>query len=312
MYLDLVIIGAGPAGIAACLYASRQKLNFVCISKDIGGLANYIPNIGTYLGYHYLSGYDLVKKFQEHMKDYEVNVRFEGVEEIKKTNNEFMIRTDAASYVAKAVIITTGRRFKWLNVPGEKEFEGKGVSHCAACDGPLFKDKSVAVIGGGKSGLLSSLYMMKYVKRIHIFEFGPKLGGIETWRKAIELAPNIDAHVNAEITEIFGDETVKGIRVKEGNVDKTYLIDGVFVEIGYSPNTDMVKDLVKLDDRGYIVIDKNNMSSVPGIFAAGDITDVIDKQVVIAVGDGSKAALAAQRFIEHATTSTTEQSIIPK
>src|SRR3972149_7298152 len=158
--LDLVIIGLGPAGIAAALYAARQNLDFVAVSKDVGGMTNYIPDIETYLGYHYISGFELVTKFREHLKDFKVKTRLdEEVLSIERIRGGFLVVTDRGKYETKTVVVTAGRRFKHLDVPGEEEFINKGVSHCAVCDGPLFKGKTVAVIGGGRSGLLSTLFI---------------------------------------------------------------------------------------------------------------------------------------------------------
>ena len=294
---DLVIIGAGPAGLAASLYAARQKLNFVTISKDVGGLANLIPQLDTYLGFHYVSGYGLITKFQEHVKDYKVNIKAEEVKRISKKGRFFVVHTDKATYETKTIIIASGRKFKKLKIKGEKEFEGKGLSHCAACDGPLFKDKIVAVIGGGRSGLLSTLFMSKIAKKIYLIEIKPKLGGIEHWRNVVQSMKNVKIMTSAKTIEVLGNKFVTGIKVKQKNKIKLLKVGGVFVEVGYMPNVDFAGGLIKLNKRREIITDNQNRTSVPGIFVAGDVSDIWEKQVAVAVGEGTKALMAAYVYL---------------
>jgi len=297
---DLVVIGLGPSGIAAALYAARQNLDCLAISKDIGGLANVIPDIETYLGYHYVSGYELINRFREHLTDYKVKMKLEEeVLLIEKSKKGFVVVTEKGKYETRAVIVATGRRFKHLKVPGEAEFINKGVSHCAACDGPLFKGKTVAVIGGGRTGLLSTLYIMKMMKKIYLIELGPELGRFPIWREAVNKAKNVEVMTNTLTLEILGDQIVTGIKIQKDGKQKIIPVEGVFVEIGYDNNTEFLRSVeVKLNDRGEIIIDKLNRTNVPGIFAAGDCTDILMKQVVVAVGEGAKAALSAIEYLE--------------
>jgi len=302
---DLVVIGLGPAGIAACLYAARQNLNFIAISKDIGGMTNFIPDIETYLGYHYLSGFDLVNKFKEHLKNLKVKTKIdEEVRDIKKMKDMkmkdgFVVVTNKGKYETKAILLAAGRSFKHLNVPGEKEFINKGVSHCAACDGPLFKGKTVAIIGGGKSGLLSALYLMKMMKKIYLIEVQSGLRGFPLWIDVVKKARNVTTMTNTKTLEILGDQSVNGIKVEKDGKQKVISVDAVFVEIGYDSNIDFLKNLgIRLNNRGEIVIDKENRTNIPGIFAAGDCTDIMEKQVIVATGEGAKAALATLEYLE--------------
>ncbi len=296
--LDLVIIGAGPSGIAASLYAARNRLNFVTLSKDVGGLTNIIPKIDTYLGMHYVSGFDLILKFQDHLKDYKVNLKTEAVKEVKKKGRMFIVKTDKNEYETKVIIIASGRKFKKLHIKGEKEFEGKGLSHCAACDGPLFKGKTVAIIGGGKSGLLATLFMSSIAKKIYLIEIKPHLGGIEHWREAVKKMKNVEIMTNTKTLEILGDKFVNGIKVQQDRKKHALHVEGVFVEIGYEPNTDFVKGFVKLNKRNEIIANKQNETNVKGIFATGDVTDIWEKQVVVAVGEGAKALLSAYVYLK--------------
>lgn len=302
MVYDLVIIGAGPAGISAALYAARQKLNFLVVTKDIGGLANFVPSLKTYLGIYYISGYNLIKKFTEHMKNFQVPVREnEGVAKIKSIKNGFSIITDKNEYKTKSVIIASGRRFKRLGIKGETKLENKGLSYCAACDGPLFRNKTVAIIGGGRSGLFSALYMLSIAKKIYLIEKEANIkeeGGVREVAKVVKNNKKVEILTATDTKEIIGDKFVNAVKIFRNGKPELIKIDGVFVEIGYEPNTDFAKDLVELNNRGEIIIDKNNMSDVPGIFAAGDVTDLHDKQVVVAVGEGAKATLSAITYLE--------------
>ncbi len=301
---DLIIIGAGPAGISAALYAARQKLNFLVLTEDIGGLANFVPSLKTYLGIHYISGYDLVSKFKEHLKDFKVPLKTgTDVKEIRKLKKGFLIKTNKGEYESKAVIISSGRRFKKLEIKGEKEFEGKGLSFCAACEGPMFRDKTVAIIGGGRSGLFSCLFMLSLAKKIYLVEKEDRIkesGGLREVTRIIKSNPKVEIVTGAYPKEIIGNRFVNSIKIVENNRDKILKVDGVFVEIGYEPNTNFLKNLVKLNDRKEIIIDKTNMSSMKGIFAAGDVTDIPEKQVIVSVGEGAKAVLSAILFLEGA------------
>ncbi len=308
---DLIIVGGGPAGIAACLYAARQKMNFVLVTKDIGGLANFIPQVETYLGYYYLSGFDLMKKFEEHLKNFKTNLRNnEIVEKIDKTKGGFVITTDKGNYFGRAVIIASGRRFKKLDVSNEEKFENKGVSYCAACDGPLFKGKTVAVIGGGRSGLLSTLFIKDMMKKVYLIEIQSQLGGTEAWRQAVKKANNIQIILKAKTKKFLGNEKINGLEMEVNGKEKILNVDGIFVEIGYTPNTDFVKNLVKLNDRGEIVVDKENRTNVMGIFAAGDCTDIREKQVIVSAGEGAKALLSALAYLGAAEKTAQDQSMM--
>ena len=302
MVYDLIIIGAGPAGISAALYAASQKLNFLVLTKDIGGLANFVPELKTYLGIYYVHGYELVKKFREHLKEFNVPLK-EGidVQELRQGKKGFTVKTNKGDYESKVVIIASGRKFKKLGVSGEKEFEGKGLSFCAACEGPLFKDKNIAIIGAGRSGLFSCLFMLSMAKKIYLIEKEKEIkesGGLKEAAKIARNSPKIEILTGAETKEIMGNRFVNSIKIVKNKKEKILKVDGVFVEIGYEPNTGFAKNLIELNNRGEVIIDKKNMSDVPGIFAAGDVTDLHEKQVIVAVGEGAKAVLSAILYLE--------------
>ncbi len=299
---DLIIVGAGPAGMSAALYAARQKLSFLLITKSIGGLANYVPSLKNFLGIHYITGYDLVKKFQEHLKEFGIPIK-EGIDvgKITQIKGGFKVKADGQEFETKSVIVASGRRFKMLGVKGESKFEGKGLSLCTACDGPLFKNKTIAIIGGGRTGLYSTLFMLSVAKKIYILERENEIkeqGAIKEVAKIVKGAKNVEIITGAETREIFGEKFAKGIKYVKAKKEKSLEVDGIFVAIGYEPNTEFVKDLAELNNRGELIIDKNNMSDIPGLFAAGDCTDLHEKQVVVSVGEGAKATLSAIMYLE--------------
>lgn len=298
MIYDLIIIGAGPAGMAAALYAARQNLNSILVTKDIGGLANYVPELKTYLGYYYLTGYDLIEKFKEHLSHYNVNIKMDEVKKINKQRNFFEVKTKDNKYNAKTLIISAGRRFKKLDVPQEDKYLGKGLSLCTACDGPLFKDKVVAVVGGGRSGLFATLFLLKLAKKIYLIEKDRHLktsGGLKHIADMLEKNKKVKIILNANVTGIKGNNFVNAIVF---NKNKELEVEGVFVEVGYVPNTEFVKHLVKTNDRGEIIVDEEGRTSCKGIFAAGDITNIKEKQVMVSCGEGTKSLLSALTYLE--------------
>ena len=298
---DLIIIGAGPAGMSASLYAARQKLNFLLISKNIGGLANYVPSLKNFLGIHYITGYDLVKKFQDHIKDFKVPIKTDiEVKKITQIKGGFKIKADGQEFETKSVIIASGRRFKRLGVKGENEYEGKGVSLCTACDGPLFKGKTIAIVGGGRTGLYSTLFMLSVAKKIYILEKNEikEEGAIKEVARIVKSSKNVEIITGADTKEILGNNFANKIKYIKGKKEYGLDVEGVFIAIGYEPNTEFVRDLVELNNRGEIIIDKNNMADIPGLFSAGDCTDLHEKQVVVSVGEGAKATLSAIMYLE--------------
>lgn len=306
---DLIIIGCGPAGMASALYAARQKLNFLLIGKDIGGLANYIPHVETYLGYHYLSGFELVEKFREHLESFKMNHVYAQVNKISKAKM-FTAHTDKGDYRAKALLIATGRKSKKLGIPGEEQFASKGVSYCTVCEGPLFRNKDIAIIGGGRSGLLSTLFVKDFAKKIYLIEAQKHLGGTSSWRNSVKKIRNVKVLTSTKPVKIIGDRMVSGLEIK-GKKHETLKVGGVFIEVGYSANTGFAKGVIRLNSRQEIVVDKENATSVPGIFAAGDCTDIQEKQVVVSVGEGAKALLSVLKYLGfHEKASTHLQSIM--
>jgi len=296
---ELIIIGAGPAGITAAVYAARKKMNFLVITQDIGGQAAWSGDIENYTGYQFVTGPELVSKFEEHMRKYSIDTR-EGEEtiDLEKAGDVIRVKTSKAVYEAKAVIIASGKVSRELGVPGEKEYKNKGLTYCATCDGPLFAGKDVAVIGGGNSALDAALQLMKIARRVYIINNTPKLGGDPVMREKVEAGPAVTVCNDSTVTAITGAKMVSGIRITRNGKAESIPVEGIFIEIGLVPNSGFARGLDK-NQHGEIRINCKNETSLAGVFAAGDVTDVPEKQIIIAAGEGSKAALAAFKYISH-------------
>jgi len=294
---DLIIIGAGPAGITASVYAARKKLDFLVISLDVGGQAAWSGDIENYTGYQFITGPELAQKFQEHMLKYGTALKEnEAVLEVKKNNGIILVKTNKSDYQAKSVIIASGKRSKELGVVGEREFKNHGLTYCATCDGPLFMGKDVAVIGGGNSALDATLQLMRIAKHIFVINNTDSLEGDAIMFQKAQAANNVTILNNYQVSAILGDKFVRAIRVKHQGQEKELAVEGVFVEIGLIPNSGFLKDVQK-NAQNEINIDLYNQTNVPGIFAAGDVTNVLEKQIIIAAGEGSKAALSVFRYL---------------
>ena len=299
---DLIIIGAGPAGITAAIYAARKRLDLLVITKNIGGQTLLSPDVENYLGYHYLSGNELVKRFEEHMRDYKIEVIKEGVRNIEKSGGVVKVTTDKNSYKARTLIIASGKSYKKLDIPGEREFLGKGISYCATCDAPLFAEKDVAIIGGGNSTLSTCLQLIKIANKIYIINIAPDLTGDEIMREKVEQNKNVAIFNNSKLLEIAGDRFVTGITIETDGEKQKLDVQGVFVEIGLVPNVRFAGIIRKnMDDEIMITRNtemyKENITNIKGVFAAGDVTDVPEKQIIVAAGEGAKAALAVANYL---------------
>ncbi|MBI2547302.1 MAG: FAD-dependent oxidoreductase [Candidatus Aenigmarchaeota archaeon] len=295
---DLIIIGCGPAGLAAAIYAARQKLDFCVISKDIGGQTNINTYpIENYLGYHYITGVELEQKFEEHLKDFNVDIKSEEIKKIAQIKNGFNIATSSSMYFTKALLVASGRVNQTLNVPGELDFQGRGVSFCAHCDGPLFKNKVVAVIGGGRSGLDSASQLVNLASKVYLVELSGEIKHLGPTMEYVKNNPKIEILTKTKPLEISGDQVVRGITVSQNGKERKMNVDAVFVNIGYKPSTEFLKGVVKMNERDEIIIDKNNHTSISGIFAAGDCTVIGEKQVSVAAGEGAQAFIAASEYL---------------
>ena len=263
---DLIIIGAGPAGITASVYAARKMINSLVITRDIGGQAAWSGDIENYTGYQFITGPELADKFEEHMRKYNITVKEnEVVRDLKKDNDAIGIVTDKNRYEARAVIIASGKRTKKLNVRGEEEFMNHGLTYCATCDAPLFSGREVVVVGGGNSALDAVLQLTKIAKHIYLININATLGGDAIMRDKIENDEKVSVFNKSLILEIFGDKFVKGIKVKHQDKEEVLAVGGVFVEIGLIPNSEFATGLEK-NQFGEIKINSYNETiiAIPG------------------------------------------------
>lgn len=297
-YFDLIIAGAGPAGITAGVYAARKGIKFLMITDDIGGQTLLSADVENYTGYQFITGVELVAKFEEHLKQFNVELKTgDPVRRISRAEHGlFLLETKESSFLAKSVIIASGRRSNPLNVKGEESYRNKGVSYCTTCDGPLFTKKTVAVIGGANSALDAALQMVNIAQKIYLININPELGGDFIMRKNVEESLKIEIFNNARMQEIIGGRFVRKIRFQQNGEIRELDVDGVFVEIGSIPNSEMI-DFVEKNSKMEIKVDSLNRTNVAGIFAAGDVTDVPEKQIIVAAGEGAKAVLGVSRYL---------------
>ncbi len=294
---DLIIIGAGPAGITASVYAARKKLNFLVISLDIGGQAAWSGDIENYTGYQFITGPELAQKFQEHLQKYQIVLKEdEVVLELKKSGTVVRLKTNKSEYVARAVIIASGKRSKELGVVGEKEFKNRGLTYCAICDGPLFSGKVVAVIGGGNSALDAVLQLIKIAQKIYLINSAPELFGDAIMCQKVETETKVTILNHSQVMAVLGERFVQSIKISSNGKELMLAVQGVFVEVGLTPNVNFAQDLEK-NELQELKIDVNNQTNIAGIFAAGDVTNVAEKQIIIAAGEGAKACLSASRYL---------------
>ncbi len=303
MDYELIIIGGGPAGITAGIYAARQKLNTVLITKSFGGqLNNKAVAVENYPGFEKISGLELIQRFENHLKKQEIEIKIDEVAKIeKKTGNFLIITKNKQKIESRAVIVASGGDPRPLEVPGEKEFVGRGVSYCVLCDGQFFKDKPVAVIGGGNAGFEAAIFLSNIAKKIYILESSPQIRAFADNQEKIKKTGKAEIIINAVLKKIKGDKFVKSIIYQNmiAKELKTLEVKGVFVEIGNQPATSFVKDLVDFNERDEIKVDfENFQTKTPGLFAAGDVNLGKFKQIVTAAGEGAKAALAAYDYLK--------------
>ncbi|MDP2820599.1 MAG: FAD-dependent oxidoreductase [bacterium] len=307
---DLIIVGTGPAGISAAIYAFRKNMDFLLIGSEKGGLASRAILIENYPGFLEISGSELVEKFFEHLKKFQIKPLEREITKIEKKNGGFELTDNEKEiFKSKAVLIASGSKPRILNVKGEKEFLGKGVSYCVTCDGPLFKNKKVGVIGGGNSGFSAALWLVSYCSKVYVFEGSDKPRADESVQEQAK-EKGVITIINSEIKEIkgsprFGEAGGKFVKsiVFENKLKKELEeieIDGIFVEIGYIPTSFFVGDLADYNERGEIKVDLSNFQTkTPGLFAAGDVIDFPFKQIIIAAGQGASATLSIYKFLEN-------------
>lgn len=298
---DLMIIGGGPAGLAASVYAARKQLKTLLLTADIGGQINTTLGIENYLGYQFIEGPELISKFETQVDQFPIDQKIgDKVSKLSKIRGGFEALSEAGDkYQAGAVILATGKKPRKLNVPGEAELAGRGVSYCAICDGPVFAGQRVAVVGGGNSAVEAVLDLVKIAEHVDMVSLTP-LTGDPVLTDQLKDAKNLVIFIEHQTEEIKGKDLVGGIIIKDikSGEKKQLDVTGVFIEIGLVPNSDVVKDLVRLNKWGEVVVTPDNETSVPGLYAAGDVTNVPEKQIIVAAGEGAKAALQAHRYLQ--------------
>lgn len=299
---DVTVVGSGPAAVSAAIYAARKGLNVAMIGVKIGGQVLDTNEIENIIGTVLTTGAKFAETLEKHLKEHEIAFK-EGhlVKEIKEDGkNKILVTDDGKSYKTKTVIVATGAKPRSLNIPGEAEYVGKGVHYCSTCDGPFYKGLDVAVIGGGNSGVEAALDLSGIAKSVTLIEFMPELKADKVLQEKLAEQPNVKTILNSATVKVNGNEFVESIvyKSRETDEEKILNVEGMFVEIGLSPRSEVVKDLVETNKIGEIVINpENNSTSVAGIFAAGDVTNIRQKQIIIAMGEGAKAALGAFEYL---------------
>lgn len=300
---DILIIGGGPAGSSAAIYSARKGIRTGIVAERFGGQVMDTLGIENFISVKATEGPKLVTALEEHVKEYEVDImNLQRAKSIQKNDENALFEVElenGGKLKSKSVIVATGARWKELNIPGEKEFKGKGVAYCPHCDGPLFKGKHVAVIGGGNSGVEAAIDLANIVGHVTLFEFAPELKADDILQKRLYSLSNVDVVLNAQTLEVLGADKVNSMIYldRKTNEKKTISLEGIFIQIGLLPNTDFVKNTVDLSKFGEIIIDGHGQSSLPGLFAAGDVTTVPYKQIIIALGEGAKASLGAFDYL---------------
>jgi alkyl hydroperoxide reductase subunit F len=298
---DTIIVGGGPAALSAAVYAARKQMNVLLVSRDIGGQIAYTASIDNYLGLPGISGEDLKEQFMFHAEAYPIAESIgANVVMVALDNKIFLVKTDdEKTFKGRSVIFCTGKEYRRLGVPGEDRFIGHGIAFCATCDAPLYKNKTVAVVGGGNSAFTAARDLTGYAKNVHVVHRRDRFTADNALVKEVKKAPNITLHTNMSVTEFQGDTRLESVVLTSTRNAETISIavDGVFLEIGLTPNTGAVRDLIALNKRAEIPVQHDNSTDVPGFFAAGDATDVPEKQIIVAAGEGAKAAIAAYKYL---------------
>ncbi|PIR98548.1 MAG: pyridine nucleotide-disulfide oxidoreductase [Candidatus Colwellbacteria bacterium CG10_big_fil_rev_8_21_14_0_10_41_28] len=296
---QLIIIGGGPAGVSAGVYAARKKMKTLLIAEEFGGQSSVSDDIENWIGVQNVSGYDLSKMMEDHLRKYEGDIDIKDGEKVLrvekiKENHYKVITAGGEEFETERILLTAGSHRRRVDVPGGEEFDGKGVAYCATCDAPLFKGKETAVIGGGNSGLEAVIDLLEYASKIYLLHRRDTLKGDPATQEKIKASDKVEIIYNAEIKEIFGDKFVKGLKYVDipSGEEKTLDVEGIFVEIGSIPNSHLVEGLVDINNWKKVVVNhKTQRTSDPGIWAAGDVSDVYYNQNNVSAGDGIKAVL---------------------
>ncbi|MCC7574066.1 FAD-dependent oxidoreductase [Candidatus Woesearchaeota archaeon] len=295
---DLTIIGGGPAAITAAIYAARAKMTITLVTEELGGYLTKTDKIENYPGFKTITGLELTKALEEHLKSYDVEIiEDETVKTVKQENNEVITELENGQILkSKIAIIATGSKRKKLGIKGEQEFANKGITYCAVCDGSLFQDQEVAVIGGSYAGTKSAMYLSKIAKKVYIIEIQNELSGEELLIEQVKKTENIEVITGAKTLEIYGDEYVKGLKYETNNETKNLEVQGISIEIGLIPNSEITN--VEKNKEGKIIVTDDMKTSSNKIFAAGDVNNKGKEQIIIAAAQGCIAALKAKEELK--------------
>lgn len=286
--LDLIIVGGGPGGLSAAIYAARYKLDTLLITKEIGGDLNKIHLIENYPGYGRISGFELAKKFEEHVKNYNVKIKQDEVVGIRKEKDKFVVNSRKEKFEAKKIILALGSEKRKLNLENEERFLGKGISYCYLCDAPFYKDKIVGIIGGSYSAVRAAVLLMGYAKKLYIICRKDKLRGDPIENDYVLKNKKVELIKNANVVKLNGDKFLESVKLDNG---KEIKLDGLFIEIGSVPNTALIKEFgIKTDENGFIIVNENKETNIKGVFAVGDVTNTKIKQIIVAAADGAISA----------------------
>ncbi|WP_084575876.1 NAD(P)/FAD-dependent oxidoreductase [Sporomusa malonica] len=299
---ELIIIGGGPAGMTAAVYAARKRMKALILTKEFGGQPMWTMDIENYMGYQFVTGPELMEKFDEQVRKFPIEIKYEEVTGLAvNPDRTFTITSDGGEYQAQAVIVASGKRPRRLEVPGEAEFTGRGVSYCATCDGPLFAGKTVAVIGGGNSALQAAIEVSGVAEKVYLISLEGYKADPILLEKLKELDQPVTELMSYTTKEIKGSQAVEKLIIVKNETNKEIELEvqGIFVEIGLMPNSEYCEGLLDFNEYREVVTDCRTRTKIPGLFAAGDVTNGPDKQIVIAAGDGSKAALVAYEYLLH-------------
>jgi len=292
---EVVIIGGGPAGLSAAIYTARRGLKTIVISQDIGGQITKTNEIENYPGLGIVTGVELAKKLFDQARQFGAEFLFDEVKSFKKDKEIFKIKTSTKEIEGKVVILCFGKKPRELGVQGEDRLKGHGVSYCATCDAPFFKDKIISVVGDGNSAVYAGIASAKVAKTVNVITRGETFSAEQVLIDKLKSSKNVNFIKNVSVTEIKGDKKVETVVLSNGDEINT---DGILIEIGYVIDRKLIEGMVEIDDKGQIVVDSAQNTSVPGLFAAGDVTNSPFKQIVIAASEGSKAALSCFSYLQ--------------
>ncbi len=298
---DTIIIGSGPAGMTSAIYAARREMKTLVVGKELGGQLVWASEIENYPGFKTISSFELISKLQEQVSALGVEFKQKEISKIvKEEDNTFTLHTSKETLKAKTVIIAMGLSPRRLAIPGEEEFNGKGVSYCANCDGPFYKEKTVAVVGGGNSALDAAEILSKIGKKVYLLHRSGEFRAFEALIREVNARGNIEVMMNIDIKEVLGSNKMEKIKIvnNQTNKEQEIEVDGIFIEIGRTANTDLVAELVERNKKKEIMVDELCRTNTPGLFAAGDVTQVMFKQIPIAMGQATTAALAAYQYLQ--------------